>query len=369
MKLTKHQKEIVDKIISGEISDIPSYLRVFLKAHNRQYDPQIIQAIFEEKENGSTYFFKEEDYNFYTEMYDRTGNLVKILPVANKMTYELKQYPLTSPVFAQLDMTIHPEQISFRGIDYSFNFMKNEYLVADTFSDIRDFVALWSYLRREALVFEGNKPVKEEDLSIFFEYTDQDISPQINPRWHQQVDIDSETEDDPVPRVDIHMIPKKSANHYIEKAWKMNHEHLAMCDEYIGIKMLATSELKNYQQSGYKTVEEKSQSRNLFAAWAAVAISLISVAIGNILPLFQKADTEYLDYISKQIAVIEERMETNAVSQDILSELGEIHDELMEIKDELEEKTPEGLTSAVEDVVSQLKELNRILGEKGNDGP
>ena len=39
MKLTKHQKEIVDKIISGEISDLPSYLRVFSKAHNRQYDP------------------------------------------------------------------------------------------------------------------------------------------------------------------------------------------------------------------------------------------------------------------------------------------------------------------------------------------
>lgn len=369
MELTKHQKEIVDKIISGEISDLPSYLRVFSKAHNRQYDPNTIQATFDKYEDGTTYSFKEEGYDFYTEMYDRTGAKVKTLPVSNKMTYELKQYPLTSPVFAQLDMTIHPEQISFRGIDYSFNFMRNEYLVANTFSDIRDFVALWSYLRREALVFEGNKPIKEEDLSIFFEYIEQDVSPQINPRWHQKVDIDSETEKAPIPRADIHMIPKKSANNYIEKAWKMNHEHLAMCDEYIGIKMLATSELKNYQQSGYKTVEEKSQRRNLFAAWAAVVISLISVAIGNILPLFQKADTEHLDYISKQIAVIEERMETNAVSQDILSELGEIHDELMEIKEELEEKTPEGLTSAVKDIVSQLEELNRILGEKGNDGP
>lgn len=58
MKLTPYQKRIVDKIIDGEVYDIPSYLRVFGKGTEQQYDPTEIQATFEEYENGMTYIFE-----------------------------------------------------------------------------------------------------------------------------------------------------------------------------------------------------------------------------------------------------------------------------------------------------------------------
>ena len=43
MKLTSHQKKIVDKIIHGEVFDIASYLKVFAKGHTQQYDPEDLQ--------------------------------------------------------------------------------------------------------------------------------------------------------------------------------------------------------------------------------------------------------------------------------------------------------------------------------------
>lgn len=341
MKLTNHQKEIVDKIISGEISDISSYLRAFSKAHIKQYDPKVIEATFEKSEDGAKYLFKESHNGFYTEKYDKSGVIECALPGINRRTYEMKEYPLDSPVLAQLDMLVRSESISYRDSTYIYDFMKNGYLVADNFSDIRDFVALWSYLRREALVFEGKKPVTEEDISIFFESVDQEICPQGSPYWQQKTEIVSSTKNDPIPMLHTEMVPVKSANHYVEKAWKLNEEHLAMCDEYVGVRMLATSELKNYQQSRYRTVEEKSQNRNLAAAWAAVFISIVSVLIGNIVPLFQKTDIDCLENISKQVSVIQETLERNAVNQDILVELMEIHDELEQITEKLESKTTE----------------------------
>ena len=53
--------------------------------------------------------------------------------------------------------------------------------------------------------------------------------------------------------------------------------------------------------------------------------------------------------------------------KDFLSELDEIHDELSEIKGSLEDKTLGSLLLAVEDLAYQVEELNRILGDKGND--
>lgn len=55
MKLTKHQKQIVDAIIKGTVYDIPSYLKEFQKWHLRKYDLSRPIAKFTEKEGGKRY--------------------------------------------------------------------------------------------------------------------------------------------------------------------------------------------------------------------------------------------------------------------------------------------------------------------------
>ena len=139
-----------------------------------------------------------------------------------------------------------------------------------------------------------------------------------------------------------------------------------MCEEYIGVKMMATGELKNYQQSHYRTVEEKSQSRNLFAAWVAVFISVISVFIGNILPLSQKSDAEYLNDISQKISSVEERLEKDTVAQDILCELTELNELVTELTEKITQPSYENWTSTIEELTAQVEELSRILTQNTN---
>ena len=367
MKLTPYQKKIVDKIIDGEVYDIPSYLRVFGKGSEQQYDTAAIQATFNECENGKSYIYREEDgHTFFTDIYDQAGARKETHPVANKYTNELHSNPISEPVQAELDMTIPSETVCVGDKTFSLNFLKNKYLVADSFSEIRDFVALWSYLRREALVFEGSKQIAEDDISIFFELVDQEIQPQPNPHWHQTFVIISEAEDNALPKGYPRMVPQKKAAHYLNQAWKLNQDEFAMCKEYIGVKMMATGELKNYQQSRYRTVEEKAQSRNLLAAWVAVFISVISVLIGNILPLFQKSDADYLNDISQKIASIEERIENDTVDQDVLSELTGLNELVTGLAESITQPPQENWTSTLEELTAQIEELNRILTQNAN---
>ena len=46
MKLTPTQKKIIDKIITGEVFDIPTYLQVFNKGHYQQYNKEQLKEIF-----------------------------------------------------------------------------------------------------------------------------------------------------------------------------------------------------------------------------------------------------------------------------------------------------------------------------------
>ena len=74
---------------------------------------------------------------------------------------------------------------------------------------------------------------------------------------------------------------------------------------------------------------------NLRIARIAVIISVISVLIGNILPLFQKQDTEYLAEISEKIAVIEENIKENNSNSEIVDELTEIRNDLKIIEEKM----------------------------------
>ena len=55
MKLSKHQKKIVDAIIKGTVYDIPSYLKVFEKWHLCKYDLSRPTVKFKEEEGGKQY--------------------------------------------------------------------------------------------------------------------------------------------------------------------------------------------------------------------------------------------------------------------------------------------------------------------------
>lgn len=365
MKLTKYQKKIIDKIIAGEVYDIPSFLRVFNKGREKQYDAAEIRAVFNKCENGVKYMYKQqEDNSFLTDFYDSNGNIYQTLPVPNKTTIELYSYPILTPVNADLSMKITPEEVVISDVCYRFDFLKSKYLIADSFSEIRDFVALWSYLRREALVFEGSKNISEEDISVFFELVEKDIKPQENPYWSTNVEPVPGTENDPMSRLNITMVPRKNADHYIKKVWKFNRDEFSMYKDYVGVKMMPTSDLKNYQQGKYKTVEEKAQNRNLFVAWIAVIVSVVSILVGNIIPMFQPSEIDSLNEIGEQLYSIEQVLDSINENDTIYLELQEIEETLDQITSKINDNSSHEIKALIEDLLEQLKEIKTNVQTK-----
>ena len=361
MKLTFHQKRIIDAIISKKVYDIPSYLEYFDKLHQHQYDFEKIREVFEQSENGRTYLFRKgDDAYYYTDTYDCQGNICNACRVPNTSTYEFVDYPISDPVKAHLNTRVNVEVYEVEDTKFSFDFMKESYPVADSFDDIIDFITLWSYLKREALILEVDKPISKKDISIFFELKDQEIAPNTSPYWSRYYTITSgESEDGPVES-ECYLRPEKEARHYITQAWKLNKENLLTCSSFIDKKIIASSELRVYQQKKFKTVEQIANRRNLLVAWIAVFISLISVFVGTIMPLFKPQETDYLSIIGTQVEAIEESVKNKTIDEKLLQELESISISLSEISQQ--QLSKEDL-AVLENLQKQLEELNAYLSE------
>ena len=163
----------------------------------------------------------------------------------------------------------------------------------------------------------------------------QKIRKESNPTWSLTTVVDSIGE--AVNETESHseLVPYKNINDYIEKIWAINDENLKACEEFLDKKIISTGALKVYKQKKYKTVEELSVKANLWVAVIAVIISVVSVVIGNILPLFQKQDTEYLDEISQKISVMEKLINEDNNSSEITDEIKEIRNDLKDIEEKM----------------------------------
>lgn len=321
MKLTPHQKQIIDAINAEQVYDIPSYLKYFKKSTSQQYDIKEIQKTFNEYENGKKYSYSQlEDGSFNTNVYDRNGNLLSSFSSSHKnMNAYFIEYPLEEPVSAQLDNVLSNEVFEFKGEKYSFNFLSYSYDVADRFDDIKDFIALWYYLKNEALIFEVEKQVKDDELSLFFEKNEQKIFPVANPDWNTKTVIaDGFAEQN--------NIPYKRIKNYMSYLWKLNKEHVVMCQDFIGKKIIPTSGLKVYADHKYRTFEERSQRNNIIVAWVAVFISISTIFINNNPFSKDTFEREQIQTISTKTTSIENELSNmNDTLEYIQNELDDIN--------------------------------------------
>ena len=66
MKFSKKQKEIVNKIVSGDVYDITTYLTVFRNHHTEKYNTEELRKKFELDEADKTYKVIKEGYTIWT---------------------------------------------------------------------------------------------------------------------------------------------------------------------------------------------------------------------------------------------------------------------------------------------------------------
>ena len=184
------------------------------------------------------------------------------------------------------------EKFSYQDIQFQFDFCNEGVFIAENYQDIIDFITLWAYLKNQLLILEVPKPVKESEISIFFELVKRDDKKQKEEE-RQEWNVDntglmvSKSEENDLSRVQTGLAssdefkaepPKKLASQYLSSEWKINEEHLKVCEEYIRKKILPTSDLRVYTTHLFKTTEELNRTTNTLIAVVALLISILSFA-------------------------------------------------------------------------------------------
>lgn len=345
MKFTKQQGDTVDRIISGEVFDIPSYLQAFAKGRFVRYDLDSLRKKFEKSENGKTYKVMKDGHSTHETV--PTTHMTAGLNIPFNMSFPRPREAISDDEWEYKSAILHEDipkqEIAFGEYQFSFDFKDTGVFVTDSFNDIVDFISLWAYLKSEALVLEVDKPVGEKDISVYYQLVpklQQDTGKKIKCEYS-----DGKTSSVPISSVldrfahDIlNEVPRKKITSYMDMNWEINKENQTMCSEFIGKKILPNSALRAFQKSKYKTREEISQNHSMVVAWIAIAISVIAIFIGNVFPLLQPSEIDYLKEINHQIIIVSDKL------ADLQSNMN-LHDDLRVI------------TGILDDIVSSLGAL------------
>lgn len=366
MKLNKDERKIVSKINNGEVYDIPSYLREFGKGRNQTYDMEAIRRKFIDDEAGKKYKVMKEG---------------KTLLTVNRSTMEILGHTVYNPIpvlrdesdiaddewtlrEAELDETIPPSSFSYNNHEFKIDFLNGAF-VADDFKDILNFIRLWSYLRRENLIFEVSQPVSQDEISMLYEpvtCAPKRRSSNIKIVWDKCPDKENGVEH-LTPVRSIHQtVPTRHAEEFMDTEWKMNKDHLMMCREFLGKKMYPTEASHNFAAHNYQTPDERHRNVNTIVAVAALLISVLSFFYG----LLQPSDTYQptLDNLTQQIVQMQTTLDGISTNQPPLEDLEQIYNKLESIESFLEKPENNGVYSEIGELTTDIEEIRNMLAKQ-----
>ena len=366
MKLNSHERKIVSRINKGEIYDIPSYLRSFNKGRIRSYDMTAIKSKFAAVECSKKYKVMKEGYSLIKTEYSTShimGHEMHMPLWVPRSEAEIAEDEWEYRE-AVLDERIPTLKFTYDEQEFSLNFQKGA-LVADDFNDILNFIRLWSYLRRENLVFEVSRPVSEDEISMLCELVPhrvKEVPAEIKIEWDSGSSDGkkhSKSLTDKMPK-DFHQeVPTRRAIEFIDERWKLDEDHLMMCREYLGKRMYPTDASHGYAANNYRTADEVSRSVNTFVAIAALLISVLSFAYGLVAP----KDTYHaeLNAMNQQVLEIKETLDDIAGNQVPENALTEMIGTLHSIETMISEGQDFTSSEAIESVAADIKEISGIL--------
>lgn len=182
MKLTKHQKQIVDAIIKGTVYDIPSYLKEFQKWRLQKYDLTRPLAKFTEEEGENRYKVIIDEDKAYIKGTTPMNIGIGTINVDTKFPRKPEDIPDDAWEYREAEPIhdVKPVEIEYKGETFSFDFMETGVNIADNFDDIVEFMSLWAYLRQESLILEVPRDIVADDLGILFELKHRE--PKTEPR-------------------------------------------------------------------------------------------------------------------------------------------------------------------------------------------
>lgn len=254
MKLTKRQKEIVELIYTGRIYDITSYLRVSGYCESFKYDKE---GIF---------------HNFYNTIKD-------ILPLDTEEDSKRFYRFVADNSNMLFDWT--GEYISIKGIKRKLDFSK-EQLISKEENSIIDFLIIWQYLKQKGMILELPKAVSDIDLSVFYSWQRQKVQPYPDPDALSAIENISNNFIDKSFLYNQKALLRKiivDGQSYCQYKLKQNSDMLAICEQYVDVKMLPTPKMGIFIQSRFKTSECRLHNRMDAFLIFAIALSIVMVVI------------------------------------------------------------------------------------------
>lgn len=304
MKFTKHQKEIISKIASGEIYDIVSYLKAFNLTTFRKLDKTAIEEKFKSKENGATYKIPRTNFSKTC----TTTQIIAGFPVEMPTPiYDFEEVP-ASLEYSSARMEIQ----TCNNEKYTFDYTEGINFT-NSFSDIKNFLTIWQYLKAEGLVLEVDKKVQQTDYEIFLEYKpikEIDYEKKVFYNTHTTYIINGI--DNELSTLTTNRTLPKDFRDFIDYFFEYNKSNEIICSQFIDKQIIANSDLDLFIKQKFRTREQVNNIANLIPAYIALALTLI-------ITIYQEWDgNNDMERIMNQLSVIESQLEENVLTSDDL---------------------------------------------------
>lgn len=366
MNLNSHRKEIIKRIVKGEIYDIYSFLESFDYLEEYKLDKDALINKFKRDEGDKKYKIPNYEGDFEKKRFICVKNGEKPDFTENDFIYVEAKYIIDTPGHI----------VTFNGKEYKFSYTYKGIKVAKDYSHILEFVTLWQQLQKQGLILEISKEVGTEEIALFYE-----IFPTKETDYYKKLILDRENATSLSTELPKEYVRRptyncyedlkeygvakeyfwnnrgfieKSLLPYYEKYPVFNELHLATCKDFIGKKIVATPSLAEYVTNNYQTEEEKKSKWALIGTWVAIGISFL-MAVFSVFATFKvDPSNNNLTNIQSQLEQIREEMNSSNEQQlnEILSEIEEL--DLSQYNDaELQEK----LDSIIE-VLNEIKMHN-----------
>ena len=358
MKFTKQQRIIIKKIASGDIKDIPSFIRTFNLSKFYNFNKEDIEKRMKIDENGKKYKkLKDGVKTFYSTT--STNNSLGIpMPSFHPIIPKEEDFEEAPAIISysgssksiEIDESTKFEYDFFKGIN-----------ITNSFKDIKDFLTIWQFLKSEGLVLEVGKKVTKVDYEVFFEYKpilDTKYG-RIKAQKHEEktgkkVDEAKVIQNGKVlnnvdlpynfPKADMDRI--KDYRNYVDYYFEYNKENELICSQFIDKQIYGNSGLDVFIKKGFKTNEEINVNKTLIPAYLALVLSLG-------ITLWQYFNTVNSDIITiqNQLTEIQQTLYDNSPP-----DITEIENKLQEIYDSSDITS---INQQLEEILNEIKEYKQ----------
>lgn len=240
MKLTKHQKNTIRHIFTGEIYDITSYLKFFNLGTIIKLDKEKVIEQFTSDNIPKIYYCSKTLKHKYSNMMTEQEYLEK-----------LHAHELDSEKYSSYDLHLSYntgiETELWDGSNYTLNFYEGVY-VANSFQDILEFLTLWQYLKSEMLILEVPHDFCGETLGLFYKKVQVD-------------DVNIISSCDKIKNINFTDFTYDD-QYYLNEKYILSKEHCIMCKEFMDKRIYPSAKLGLYIQKHFTTYEERTQQED-----------------------------------------------------------------------------------------------------------